>query len=72
MKIYDNFLPNDEDNFIKLGDSYSKIIKLFGTPLDYIIKTYNDEVYTMIVYEFGDKKLKFYFKENILFELEEL
>ena len=67
-----NFLPNDEDNFIKLGDSYSKIIKLFGTPLDYIIKTYNDEVYTMIVYEFGDKKLKFYFKENILFELEEL
>ena len=66
-KSKDKFLPEDDFNFIKLGDSYSKIIRLFGTPVDYIIKDYDNAVYTMMIYEFGDKVLRFYFKDNNLF-----
>jgi len=67
-----DFKPIDDNTFIKEGDSYNKVIELLGEPNDLTLKQHAGDNYSMLTYIFANNKYRFYFKNNKLFELEEL
>ena len=68
----DKFSPINTTSKIIIGDSYSKINKLLGEPENMKKRNFLDNEYLMVLYSINNKNYRLYFKDNILFELEEI
>ena len=68
----DKFSPINTTSKIIIGDSYSKINKLLGEPKNMKKRIFLDNEYLMVLYSINKKNYRLYFKDNILFELEEI
>ena len=66
------FDPFDNSSRIIIGDKYNKIIRLLGKPDKVTKKMYLKEEYIMALFSFKNKSYHFYFKDDKLFEIEEL
>ena len=68
----DKFSPINTASKIIIGDYYSKINKLLGEPMNMKKRIFLDNEYLMALYSINKKNYRLYFKDNILFELEEI
>ena len=68
----DKFSPINTTSKIIIGDYYSKINKLLGEPVNMKKRIFLDNEYLMALYSINKKNYRLYFKDNILFELEEI
>ena len=67
-----NFLPKNNTSKIIVGDRYNKIEKLLGASSDIKKRLFLDNEYLMIVYSINNMYYRLYFKDNVLFEIEEI
>ena len=70
--IRSEFFPLDESTVIMIGNSYDKIIKLLGEPIEIADRIRGDNLYLMTLYTINKKTYKFYFENNILFDFKEI
>jgi len=71
-EVKDNFKPLDTTYKILIGDKYSKIDKLLGSPIKLTKRVFLEEDYLMAVYFINEESYRLYFKNDILFEVEVL
>ena len=70
--IRSEFFPLDESTVIMIGNSYDKIIKLLGEPIEIADRIRGDNLYLMTLYTINKKTYKFYFENNLLFDFKEV
>ena len=70
--LKEKFSPQNTTNKLIIGDSYSKVVRLLGESKDIKKRQFLDQEYLMIVYSINNSYYQLYFKDNILFELEEI
>ena len=66
------FTQLDNMKYLIEGDSYNKVVSLFGSPSKLIEKEVGSDNYTMIIYEGINNEYKIYFNNNTLIDIEEV
>ena len=70
--VKNKFAPINTTSKIVIGDNYKKIKRLLGDSNDIKKREFLEKEYLMIVYSINNKYYRLYFKDNILFEIEEI
>ena len=63
------FQPIDGNSLIRLGDSYSKIIRLLDKPLDLKTREIDNKFYFMVLYNLNNTNYRLFFENDILFDI---
>ena len=63
------FQPIDGNSLIRLGDSYSKIIRLLDKPLDLKTREIDNKFYFMALYNLNNTNYRLFFENDILFDI---
>ena len=64
------FKTLDQSTVIKIGDSFNKIVKSIGDPIETKSRRINEDTYQMSTYVINDTNYRLFFENNILFDIE--
>ena len=55
---------------IKIGDSFNKIVRSIGDPIETKSRKINEDTYQMSTYVINNTNYRLFFENNILFDIE--